>query len=233
MSLINSLTPVALAALSKKLREVPVVEYDPLNGERPLTRLEAVALLKDDIVAMRDKGYRVVAIAEFLSDSGLKISATALYATMCRLNCSLTRPRVSIARLIAAHVRATDAGKKEVLRTDIGLSRTVRETEPQVHHVDQQRSYGPSMVKIQPKARRLLEKLQPGDAAVFTQLLTQLKRGNQCVEFDLQLADRGAKLVALGLLRRVPNRTDNSYEVPFEIARIGPIAKREAVYRGD
>lgn len=233
MSSTKSLTPMALSALGQKLREAPPIKYDPFSGERALTRLESVALLRDDIMAMRDKGYRVVEVAEFLSKNGLRISAAALYATMCRLNCSLARPHVSVAHLITAHLEAAGAAPTQLPLADIGSSDTISAAKIQARAVERQKSIGPDMVKIQLKAQKLLKNLKPREVAIFHQLLTQLTRGSQCVELNAQLADSGAKLMELGLLRKFGNTTDHSYEVPFDVARIGPIAKLETSYRGD
>jgi hypothetical protein len=89
------------------------------------------------------------------------------------------------------------------------------------------------MVKIQSKAQPLMKKLKPGDVAVFNELLTQLACGNQRIQLDAELADSGARLIALGLLRKVEGQVDRHYEVPFEVAHVSRTARRDTSYRGE
>ena len=60
----------------EKLR-AEIVQAPPASQER-FTKAEAVRRLRPDLQAMRERGYSLKAIAEFLSDRGLRLAPTVL-----------------------------------------------------------------------------------------------------------------------------------------------------------
>jgi hypothetical protein len=236
----NSLTPADLLALRKKLCDTPAIEYNPWGGERPLTTLEVVAMLKDEITAMRNKGYRVVQIAELLTSNGFNISDSVLYDAMRKLDCSLSRQKVPIAQFLSAHLARAAGAEVGAARSDESVVDYAAKASTQASHktrklapLEAKTKLGPDLVKIQPKARQLLGKLKPTEAVVFKEVLNQLRRGNQLITLDAQTSDAGKIFVEMGLLRPIKQQGEHAYEVPFEIAHVGNNSRRAAAYRGD
>jgi hypothetical protein len=92
---------------------------------------------------------------------------------------------------------------------------------------------GPDLIKIQPKAQKLLKKLKPAEAMVFKEVLNQLRRGNQHIQLDAQTSDAGKIFAEVGLLRPIKQQGAHAYEVPFEIAHVCDTSRRATPYRGD
>lgn len=220
----HSLSVLQLLELGQNIRDLPPVEYDPWNSKRPPTRLETVGMLKDDITAMREKGYSVAQIAEYLTANGLTISANGLYDAMRRLKCSLTRKPVPLAQLLLDRLAAPGAApvSEAVDAVPVAQSKrkahcpprceSVSRTDPALQRVDR--------IAILPRAQRLLKKLKASEAVVFKEALHQLEHGKQFIELDPETVDAGQLLTALGLLRPVKEQGSYAFEVPYEMAHI-------------
>ncbi|NHZ33472.1 hypothetical protein [Massilia rubra] len=227
MSSNYSFTPQKIAELAHQIREAPPVQYDPWKGERPRTRLEMVAMLKDDIASMRDKGYSVTKIAGFLGDCGFPISAIGLYDAMRKLECSLARPYVPLAQRLLQSLASGDSDRQpavpgSAVASDLKAQPRAMRLQRGAHAAMSTAPVepGPQRIAIQPSAQRLLKKLKPSEACVFTEALGQLRPGQQIIRLDAHTADAGKSLAAIGLLRAVKDQGNNAYEVPFEMARI-------------
>ncbi|TFW35287.1 hypothetical protein [Massilia horti] len=228
----HSFTLEKLLELGQQLRNVPRIEYTPWSGERPLTRLEMVGLLKNDISAMRDKGYRVTQIVELLNDNGFKISEAGLYDAMRDLGCSLRREPVPLAQRLRQCLAQPDVDSllAGALATPVTKSGSIagrslhRASE---NLIDHRGEATPARIAILPKAQRLLKKLKSSEAIVFKEALNQLRPGQQYIELNPQTNDIGQKLAVLGLFNPVEERGDYTYEVPYEIAHV-EIAKRRS-----
>lgn len=66
--------------LAEKLRSLPAVE----NKKRPLSKQEEVALLKDEIKALQERGYTLDMICEILNSDGLNIATPTLKSYLNR-----------------------------------------------------------------------------------------------------------------------------------------------------
>lgn len=224
-------TQQKLLALKQLLRDIQPVQYNPWSSERPLTRLEMIGLLKDEIAAMRDKGYRVAQIAEFLSDNGVGISAAGLYESMRKLGSPLRRERVPLAQ------RLRDCSGQADVECMLGGAAPGSVSEPgsmggralgraSVSPIDYQEEDAPARIVILPKAQRLFKKLKSSEAVVFKEVLSQLQHGKQSIQLNAQTNDIGQRLTVLGLLRQSEAQGAYMYQVPYEVAHV-EILKRQ------
>jgi hypothetical protein len=62
-----------LGDIAAKLRQLP-----PVTDSKTLTKRDAVAVLAEEILALKDRGYTLDQIAEALGNSGLQISTPTL-----------------------------------------------------------------------------------------------------------------------------------------------------------
>lgn len=61
-----------ITAVQKKMRKLPE------KKARRLTKIEVVTALRGEIESMREKGYSLKDVAEYLSQNGVKISVATL-----------------------------------------------------------------------------------------------------------------------------------------------------------
>jgi hypothetical protein len=209
----NAFTLEKLRDLSQRIRNVPVVDYDPWKSERPLTRLEMVALIKDEIAGMRDKGYRVVEIAEFLNANGFTISAAWLYEAMRELGCSLRRAPVPVAMRLRKHLAHQEFDTACVTTAS-------RESAANGHLDGTSRPSQVMRLTMLPKAQRRLDKLHASVATVFKQGILQLQYGVQRVHLAPETGDAVQILMQAGLLNPILGHGDGVFEVPYEMAHV-------------
>jgi hypothetical protein len=194
-----------MTALQQIMRDVPAVENDPWRRTRPPARIELVAMLKDEIIAMRDKGYTVAQIAQFMSEHGFKVKSDHLYSAMNALGFSLSRARQPIARKLRESMQA------------VGKDKNTAPATPVLNI--------PEKLQINPKATKILKTINPSDARLFREALDQLVPGSQRVRFNRETSKGARSLVQAGLLRPVPRGGGYIYEVPPDLAHIGKVER--------
>lgn len=84
----QKVTLKTVEAIAEQLRGLP--EQKP--EQREVGKQEAVAVLKDDIEAVRARGYSYEQIAEYLKGGGLDIGGAALKSYLTRAKASVKAP---------------------------------------------------------------------------------------------------------------------------------------------
>ena len=80
MTRVQKITLKAVEAIAEKLKTLP--EQKP--EERQIGKQEAIAVLKNEIEAVRRRGYSFEQIAEYLKGGGLDIGSAALKSYLAR-----------------------------------------------------------------------------------------------------------------------------------------------------
>ena len=81
-----SYTEDEIKEFSKKLKELPAIKK-----QKNITKMEAVKLLKNDIIELRKRGYSVENISESMNGIGLDISIGTLKSYLARAK-MVTKP---------------------------------------------------------------------------------------------------------------------------------------------